>query len=178
MLIVLTGNGKGKTTSALGQAMRAVGDGKKAIMLQFIKAKESKRNPWTTGEDFSWKLLKPKFKLIKGGKGFVGIMGDKLPRSIHIKAAKDTWQRAKKIIRSDRYDLVILDELNVALKLRLLGLKDVLSTFKKYKDKLDILITGRGASPQIIKLADLVSEIKEIKHPYNKGVQGKEGVEF
>ena len=95
MLIVLTGNGKGKTTSALGQAMRAVGDGKKTIMLQFIKSKKSKRNPWASGEDFSWKLLRPGFKLIKGGKGFVGIMGDSYPKSVHAASARKTWGRGR-----------------------------------------------------------------------------------
>lgn len=178
MLIILTGNGKGKTTSALGQALRAVGDGKKVIMYQFIKAPKSKRNPWTTGEDFSWKLLAPKFKLVKGGKGFVGILGDSLPRSTHKKAAYETWEKGKRAIKSGKYDMVIFDELNVALKLKLLPLKDIMPTLRKYKEKTDIMITGRGASPQLIKLADLVSEVKEIKHPYNKGAKSKKGIEY
>lgn len=172
MLIVITGNGKGKTTSALGQALRAVGDGRRAIMIQFIKG------PWKSGEDRSWRRLAPDFKIIKGGKGFVGILGDPYPRSVHIQAAKKTWGRAKKDITSKKYSLVILDELNVALKLRLLKLKDVLPFLKKHKDKLDIMVTGRGASQQLIKPADLVSEVKEIKHPFQKGVKAKRGLEY
>ena len=172
MLIVLTGNGKGKTTSALGQAMRVIGEGGKVIMLQFIKG------PWKSGEDKTWKRLRPDFKIIKGGKGFVGILEDLLPRSVHVKTAEDTWKKAKKYIESGKYNLVILDELNVALKLRLLSLKNILPTLKKHKYNIDIMVTGREASNQMIKIADLVSEVKEIKHPFNKGGKARKGIEF
>jgi cob(I)alamin adenosyltransferase len=172
MLIVITGNGKGKTTSALGQALRAVGEGRRVIMYQFIKG------PWRSGEDISARRLAPDFKLIKGGKGFVGILGDPYPRSVHVKAAEKTWREIKRAVTSGRYHLVIADELNVALSLKLLTLKDVLPFLKRYKDKLDIMVTGRGAPRALIAAADLVSEIKEIKHPFKKGILAQRGREY
>jgi len=172
MLIVITGNGKGKTTSALGQALRAVGDQRRAIMFQFIKG------PWRSGEDESVKRLGPDFKIIKGGKGFVGILGDSLPRAEHVKAAQKTWARGKKAVASGKYDLVIFDELNVALKLRLLKLADILSFLKKHKNRLDIMVTGRGAAKTLISIGDLVSEVREVKHPFGKGLKAKRGVEY
>src|SRR3989344_6319884 len=131
MLIVITGNGKGKTTSAWGQALRAVGEGRRVLMYQFIKG------PWKSGEDASAKRLSPHFKLIKGGKGFVGILGDPYPRAVHIKAAEKTWKEIKHAVTSGKYHLVIADELNVALSLKLLKLKDVLPFLKKHKNNLD-----------------------------------------
>ena len=104
MLIVITGNGKGKTTSALGQAMRVAGEGGRAVMYQFIKG------PWKSGEDESSKFLHPHFQIIKGGKGFVGILGDPYPRSVHVKAAQETWAKAVAAIESKKYNLVALDE--------------------------------------------------------------------
>src|SRR3989344_5617438 len=133
MLIVITGNGKGKTTSALGQALRAIGDRKRAIMFQFIKG------PWISGEDKSMERLKPDFEIIKGGKGFVGILGDTLPREEHEKAARETWDKVKEAIDSKQYDLVIADEINIALSLGLLTQDDVLPFLIEHKDSLDIM---------------------------------------
>lgn len=172
MLIVVTGNGKGKTTSALGQALRVVGEGGEAIMYQFIKG------PWKSGEDESMKRLMPEFEIIKGGKGFVGILGDPYPRSVHIKAAEETWAIAKKAIESKKYQLVVLDEINVAIKLGLLKISPVFSFLKKYRGIVNIMVTGRDAHNKLIELADLVSEVKEIKHPFNKGVSARKGVEY
>ncbi len=172
MLIVVTGNGKGKTTSALGQALRVVGEGGKAIMYQFIKG------PWKSGEDESMKRLMPEFEIIKGGKGFVGILGDPYPRSVHIKAAEETWSTAKKAIESKKYQLVVLDEINVAIKLGLLKVGPVFSFLKKYRGIVNIMVTGRDAHDKLIELADLVSEVKEIKHPFNKGVGARKGIEY
>ncbi|MBI2454126.1 MAG: cob(I)yrinic acid a,c-diamide adenosyltransferase [Parcubacteria group bacterium] len=172
MLIIVTGNGKGKTTSALGQALRVVGEGGRAVMYQFIKG------PWKSGEDESQKMLQPHFEIIKGGKGFVGILGDPYPRSVHIKAAVETWTKAKEAIESKKYQLVILDEVNVALKLGLLKISPVFSFLKKYRGIVNIMATGRDAHPRLIKLADLVSEVKDIKHPFHKGVGARKGVEY
>lgn len=172
MLIVVTGNGKGKTTSALGQALRAVGERKKAIMVQFIKG------PWVSGEDKSAKRLAPDFEIVKGGKGFVGIQGDDLPREEHEQAARDTWEQVQKAVTSGEYDLVIADELNVALHLDLLDIKPVLTFLQKYKDDLDIMVTGRYASDEMLAAADLASEVKEVKHPFNKGEVARRGLEY
>ena len=172
MLILITGNGKGKTTSALGQALRVVGEGGRAVMYQFIKG------PWKSGEDKSSKILYPHFEIIKGGKGFMGILGDPHPRSVHIKAAEETWANAQKAVESKKYQLVILDEINVALKLGLLKLPQVYSFLKRYKSAANIMATGRDAHDKLIELADLVSEVKEIKHPFNKGVGARKGIEY
>lgn len=175
MLIVVTGNGKGKTTSALGQILRVVGDGGKAIMFQFIKG------PWISGEDkiFStFHIPLSTFQIIKGGLGFVGIRGDNHPRSAHIKKAEEIWAKAKKSIESKKYDLIALDELNVALDLKLLKLKPVVSFLKKNKFRVNIMVTGRCAPAEIIELGDIVSEIKDVKHPFDKGIGARKGIEY
>lgn len=173
MIFVFTGDGKGKTTSALGQGLRVVGQGHKVLVIKFIKSKN-----WSTGEEKAIRIFGPKFRLIKGGKGFVGIMGDKLPFSIHKKAAKKTLKKAKKEILSKRYKLVILDEINVALSLKLLSLKEVLDVIKLKPKEVDLILTGRGALKTLINLADLVTDFKEVKHPFQKGVLGKKGIEY
>ena len=171
MIIVYTGNGKGKTTASLGQAMRSLGEGKKVIMIQFIKG------PWRSGEDefiSKFKNQKLKFSIIKGGKGFVGIMGDRLPFSIHKKTARETLKMAEKKILSKRYDLVILDEVNVAIGLNLISEKDVLKLLKKAPQGIDIILTGRDAPKKIINLADIATEMKEIKYkfrPVKRGIE-------
>jgi len=173
MLYILTGNGKGKTTAALGQAMRAVGEGKRVLMVQFIKG------PWKSGEDFLAKGLEPYFKLVKMGKGFVGIMGDKLPREEHEKAAEEALDYAKKEINSGNWDLVILDEVNNAVSLNLIPKERVLELIDFSKDKIEhLVLTGRDAPQEFIDRADLVTEMREIKHPYRKGVKGQRGLEY
>ncbi|MBI4120163.1 MAG: cob(I)yrinic acid a,c-diamide adenosyltransferase [Parcubacteria group bacterium] len=190
MLIVVTGNGKGKTTSALGQALRVIGEGGRAVMYQFIKG------PWKSGEDKLISNLKSQnsklkdkksldglenlydFDIVKGGKGFVGILGDPYPRSVHIKAAEETWTKAQAAIESKKYQLVVLDEINVAIKLGLIKVGPVFSFLKKHKGIVNIMATGRDAHPRLIKLADLVSEIKDIKHPFNQGVSARRGIEY
>ena len=173
MLFVFTGNGKGKTTSALGQALRVVGQGGKVIIFQFIKSKK-----WPTGEEKALKVFGRKLRLVKGGKGFVGIMGDKLPFFIHKKAAKQTLKRAEKEILSKKYNLVVLDEINVALSLKLVSLNEVLKIVKASPKGVDLILTGRGAPKRLIKTADLATNFQEIKHPFQKGVWGKRGVEY
>lgn len=173
MLFVFTGNGKGKTTSALGQALRVVGQGGRVMVLQFIKSKS-----WPTGEEEALKVFGSKLRLIKGGKGFVGIMGDKLPFLIHKKAARETLKRARKEILSKKYNLVVLDEINVALSLKLVSLKDVLNLVKSAPKGVDVILTGRGAPKQLIKIADIATNFQELKHPFQKGVWGKRGVEY
>ena len=171
MIIVYTGNGKGKTTAALGQAVRALGENKKVIMIQFIKG------PWMSGEDtFARKFQNPKskFQIIKGGKGFVGILGDKLPRSVHKKAAMAALKLAKKIILGKKYDLVILDEINVAVGLKLVSEEDVLKILKKIPQEVNIILTGRGAPKKFVDLAEIATEMKEIKYDFRPVKQGLE----
>ncbi len=187
MIIVFTGNGKGKTTAALGQAARMVGRGKRVLMIQWIKG------PWKSGEDFIEIKQKEaalpaeargndakagEFKLIKKGLGFVGILGDTLPRKEHERAAQDAFELAKKELAGGEWDLIICDELNVALSLNLLKLDDVLAWLATVPKEKFILSTGRGAPQALIDAADLATEMKEIKHPFNDGALAKIAVEF
>lgn len=172
MLIVITGNGKGKTTSALGQALRAVGDGRKVLMIQFIKG------PWRSGEDDSYQRLAPDFKIVKTGLGFVGILGDKLPREDHINAAKKGLELARQEMLSGNWNLLILDEVHNAIQLGLLAVDEVMSMVNTLPEGMDLILTGRDARQEFIDRADIVSEVKEIKHIYNTGVKGKKGVEW
>lgn len=171
MIIVFTGNGKGKTTASLGQAIRTLGEGKKVIMIQFIKG------PWISGEDEfipKFKIHNSKFRIIKGGKGFIGIMGDKLPRSVHKKAAQKTLKLAEKTILGKKYDLVILDEVNVAAGLKLISEKDILKMLKMIPRGIDVVLTGRNAPQKLLDLADIATEMKEIKYkfrPVKRGVE-------
>ncbi|MDO8664382.1 MAG: cob(I)yrinic acid a,c-diamide adenosyltransferase [Candidatus Liptonbacteria bacterium] len=175
MIIVFTGNGKGKTTASLGQMVRVLGRGKSALMLQFIKG------PWRSGEDeFATKFQVPssKFKILKMGLGFVGILGDKLPREEHQKAAENALEIFKKEVASGKWYLIVLDEVNVAVSLGLLKPEQVIEVVKDYpKDKL-LILSGRGAPQEFIALADLATEMKELKHPFNYGELAKLGIEF
>lgn len=181
MITIFTGNGKGKTTAALGQAMRALGRGKKVLIIQFIKNCES-------GEHLFFKKIQAaefgiKIKIIPAGKGFVKILGDKLPLSEHKKAAQSALKLAKKEILSGKWDLIIFDEVNVAVSLKLIKAVDVLNIISPCESALCshgsvFVLTGRGAPKSFIKKADLVTEMKEIKHPFKKGVQAQIGVEF
>lgn len=169
MILIFTGNGKGKTTAAIGQAVRAIGNGKKVLMIQFIKG------PWISGEDKFFK----KGKIVKTGKGFVGILGDKLPFSVHKKAAAKGLKLAKKSIQSKKWDLIILDEINNAVHLKLIKAVDVLKIIKKLPEKTDLILTGRDAPKSFIKIADITTEMKEIKHIFQKNKRSmKKGIEY
>lgn len=175
MILINTGNGKGKTTAALGVALRMLGDGKRVAMVQFIKG------PWKSGEDSFAKQCKispSKFKLVKTGKGFVGILGDTLSREEHRKAARAGLRVAKETIASKKYDLVVLDEINNAVHLKLIKTSDVLAILKQIPEKVDVILTGRDAPASFIKIADVVTEMKEVKHVYSKGVKAKRGMDF
>lgn len=173
MFIIFTGNGKGKTTAALGQAMRATGNGSKVLMVQFIKG------PWKSGEHSSAKKLSSHFTIVKKGKGFVGIGNDTLPRSVHIEAALDGLQHALKEAREKKWNIIILDEIWNAVHLKLLSKELVLHFVKEVKPLVDHLImTGRDCPEEFIQIADIVTEMREIKHPFTLGVKGSKGVEF
>ena len=172
LVIVYTGNGKGKTTAALGMALRAVGYNHKICLIQFIKGS------WPYGEMISIKRLEPELELIIAGKGFVGIIDDKSPREEHIKIAKQALQISKEKILSGAYNIVILDEVNYAINLGLIDVKDVLELIKSKPENLNLVLTGNYAKQEIIDLADLVTEMREIKHPYKLGIKAKKGIDF
>lgn len=176
MLYVFTGNGKGKTTAALGQALRAVGEGKRVLMVQFIKG------PWKSGED---KLLEnfqfsiPNFQIRKTGLGFVGILGDKRPIEEHKKAAEEGLALAHREVESGHWDIVILDEINNAVHLGLISKGSVIELINLSASKLEhLILTGRDAPQEFIDRADLVTEMRDIKHPYEKGIKAKRGLEY
>ncbi len=193
MLIIFTGNGKGKTTAALGQAIRALGQGKRVLTIQFIKGN------WESGEHKFFKQIanrKARIVIRRAGKGFIGILGDRLPFLVHKKAAEEALALAKKSIKSGKWDLIILDEINVAVSLRLIKVAEVLKILHGYEIRIkyentklqknksqhfflpDIILTGRDAPKSFIKIADLVTEMKEIKHPFKKGKLAKKGIEY
>lgn len=175
MILLFTGNGKSKTTASLGQMVRAAGRGENALMIQFIKG------PWKSGEDgFAERFGIPadKFQIKKMGLGFVGILGDKLPFEEHQKAAEKALEYFKEEAASGKWFLIILDEINVAVSLGLLKLEKVIEAVKNYPQDRLLILTGRNASQEFIDIADLATEMKEIKHPFNLGELAKKGVEF
>ena len=172
LTIVYTGKGKGKTTAALGIAIRAVGYGKKICMIQFIKGS------WHYGEMDSSKRLEPEFEMVAVGKGFVGIIDDKSSKEDHKETAKEAMRISNEKIQSGNYDIVILDEVNYAVNLDLISVNDVLNLIKSKPIEVDLVLTGNYAKNEIIKLADLVTEMREIKHPFQLGVKAKKGIDF
>jgi len=173
MVIVFTGNGKGKTTASLGQMVRMVGRTKKALMIQFIKG------PWLSGEDEfveTFENLGGKFEIKKMGKGFVGILGDKLPREEHENAAREALALFKE--EQGKWGLIVLDEVNVAVSLGLISAQDVLDAVKDYPEEKLLILSGRGAPQEFIDRCDLATEMRELKHPYNDGKLAKLGIEF
>lgn len=171
LVIIYTGLGKGKTTAALGLVLRAVGYKKKCLIVQFGKA-------WFTGELVGIKKLSPYVKIIQGGKGFLDILGSKVSKKDHIKAAKEAYDILYKEIISDKWDVVVADEIVGAVHAKVLSLTKALQLINNKPGRLDLVLTGRFASKELITKADLVSEMKEIKHPFQKGILAKKGVDF
>ncbi len=172
LVIVYTGKGKGKTTAALGMALRAIGHNYKICMIQFIKGS------WHYGEMSSSKKLEPEFELTAVGKGFVGILDDKTPKEIHQKIAKEAIEIAKEKILSEKYNIIILDEINYAVNLGLVELNDVLDLIKNKPQSVTLVLTGNHVKQEIVDAADLVTEMKEIKHPFQRGIRAKKGIDF
>ena len=172
LTIVYTGKGKGKTTAALGIVLRAVGYEKKVCMIQFIKGS------WHYGEMLSSKRLEPEFEMVVIGKGFVGIIDDKSPKEEHEKIAKEAIRISLEKIQSRRYDIIILDEINYAVNLGLINEEEVINLIKSKPEELDLVLTGNYAKEKIIDMADLVTEMKEIKHPFKQGIKAKKGIDF
>jgi len=169
---VYTGPGKGKTTAALGLALRAISYKKKVLIVQFIKG------PWRSGDLDAVKKLKPYLNIYAMGQGFIKILGDKKPLAVHKRAAKDALGYAKKQIKTGKYNIVILDEINVAIKKKLLTQKEVVNLIRTKPSKVELILTGRGATAKIKKYADYVSEIKDIKHPFRKGILARESIDY
>ncbi|MDO8619262.1 MAG: cob(I)yrinic acid a,c-diamide adenosyltransferase [Candidatus Daviesbacteria bacterium] len=170
LVIIYTGEGKGKTTAALGLVLRAVGYKKKCLIIQFGKA-------WFTGELVGIKNL-PGVKIIQGGKGFLNLLGSKTSLSDHKKAAKEAFDLLEKEIKSRKWDIVVADEIVGAVYAKVLDLKKVAKLIKDKPQELDLVLTGHHASQKLIKMGDLVTEMKEVKHPFQKGILAKKGIDF
>jgi len=169
LIIVNTGDGKGKTTAALGVAFRALGNGFKVYMLQYIKGK------WKTGEKKMADRLAPDLQVVPMGDGFT--WDTKNPEQ-DIATTLKIWEVSKEAISSGLYDIVILDEINVVMKLGYLDPAIVVDFLKARDPRQHVILTGRGAPPALIEAADLVSAVVPIKHPYKSGVKAQRGIEF
>jgi cob(I)alamin adenosyltransferase len=141
-------------------------------MIQFIKGS------WHYGEMTSSKRLEPEFELTAVGKGFVGILDDKTPLDVHQKIAQEAIQISKEKIVSEKYNVVILDEVNYAVDLGLIDVKDVLELIKIKPSKVTLVLTGNHAKQKVLDVADLVTEMREIKHPFQRGIRAKKGIDF
>jgi cob(I)alamin adenosyltransferase len=172
LIVVITGNGKGKTSSALGMVVRACGHGMRTSMIQFMKG------DIYAGEWDGVKKLSCDVELVPTGMGFCGIQGNPYSHAEHREAAQHAVRLAKGKITSDTYDLVVLDEINNALKLGLVDQDQVLDLIRIKPPLLHLILTGRDADPEIIRLADTVTEVREIKHAFRKGIEPQPGIDF
>ena len=166
---VYTGNGKGKTTAALGLALRAAGHGKKTCVIQFMKGEIY------YGELGAAKMLAPYLEIIQMGRPDFVNKNDPDPKDVRL--AREALDLAKEILSGRRYDIVVLDEINVALDFGLVELADVIALIDARPPETELILTGRYAKKEIIDRADLVTEMREIKHPYNAGVEARLGIE-
>jgi cob(I)alamin adenosyltransferase len=170
LVLVYTGNGKGKTTAALGLGLRAVGQGLRVFMVQFMK---SPKNAY--GETKAIRELMPQWILVQSGReGFV----QRPPSDEDIRLAEEGYEISREALTSGEYDLVILDEINVAVYFGLLEARNVVKLVNERRPGVHVVLTGRYAPKEILDLADTVSEICEVKHHYNKGIKAIEGIEF
>ena len=171
LLIVFTGNGKGKTTASLGMALRTIGHGYKVAIIQFIKG------GWTTGEEKALKNLSSNVYWHSLGEGFTWETQDRIRDEKLVQAA---WKLAKKYIKNESYKLIILDEINVATKLGYLASEEIITFLKSISNRKNhVVLTGRGASDSILNYADLVTEMKLIKHPFKEqGIKAQKCIEF
>ena len=166
---VYTGNGKGKTTAAFGLALRAIGRGLKVYIIQFIKG------GFDYGELYIVDKL-PNLTLKAFGRG--KFVTEKPPGKADVELAEEAFALAEEVVKSGEYDIVILDEINVALNLKLIQIEKVLELIKNKPKHVELVLTGRYAPNEIIEAADLVTEMKEVKHPFNKGFQARKGIEY
>jgi cob(I)alamin adenosyltransferase len=171
LVIVYTGDGKGKTTAALGLALRAAGYKAKVLVLQFIKG------TWKTGESESVKMLSPYVEIRELGIGFV-TWRPKSPFDEHLAAAQKAWEETKEIVHSDNYDVIILDEINNATRFKLIPVQEVIDLIKSRPSRLHLALTGRGAAQEVIDIADLVTEMKMVKHPFEKGEWARKMIDY
>ena len=172
LIIVYTGPGKGKTTAALGTALRSVGQGLKILMVQFIKGS------WHYGELEAARMLgEDRFKILPMGRGFVKL-GEEKPHPEDVRLAQEAWEFARQKLLGGEYDLVILDEINYAISYKMLDPGVVAQALKQKPEMVHVILTGRNAHASIVEVADLVTEMREVKHPYQKGILAQRGIDY
>lgn len=172
LIIVHTGPGKGKTTAALGTALRAVGQGMSVLMVQFIKGS------WHYGELEAARMLgSNRFQILPMGRGFVKV-GEEKPDPEDVRLVEEAWKFASEKIKNGEYDIVILDEINYAISYKMLDAETVVKLLREKPERVHVILTGRNAHPAIVNLADLVTEMREVKHPYQQGIQAQRGIEY
>lgn len=169
MIQVYTGNGKGKTTAALGLAMRAAGHGFKVYMIQFMKGRTN------YGELETARLI-PNFEIVQFGRP--SFVDKDNPAKEDVEEAKEALEHARKILMSGKYDVVILDEVNVAIEWGLLDVQDVLELLDNKPDSTELVLTGRYAHPKVLERADLATEVVEVQHPFKKGIHSRKGIDY
>lgn len=169
LTIIHTGKGKGKSTAAFGMVFRAIGNGMKVGVVQFVKGK------WGTGERKVLEAYPDQVTLATMGEGFTWETQD---RQRDIDAATQAWETAKGMILDDEHDMVLCDELNIVLRYDYLPVADIVDTLKKKPEMKHVIITGRNAKDELIEFADLVTEMEVVKHPFRSGVKAQVGIEF
>jgi cob(I)alamin adenosyltransferase len=171
LILINTGPGKGKTTAALGTAFRAVGNGMRVLMLQFLKGS------WHYGELDSTKAFGDNFVLRQMGRGFVKVGGAETdPEDIRLVEA--AWNEAREAIMSGEWDMVVLDEINYAIGYGMLDPSAVAETLRNRPEMVHVILTGRNAHPTLVEIADTVTEMREVKHAYQKGILAQRGIEY
>jgi cob(I)alamin adenosyltransferase len=171
LILINTGPGKGKTTAALGTALRAVGNGMKVLMLQFLKGS------WHYGELDGVEAFGGNFVLKQMGRGFVKIGGAETdPEDVRL--VEEAWAEARAAILSGAWDMVVLDEINYAISYKMLDAAAVAETLKEKPEMVHVILTGRNAHPLLVELADTVTEMREVKHAYQKGILAQRGIEY
>src|SRR6201988_4173430 len=171
LIIVNTGPGKGKTTAAMGTALRAVGQGMRVLMLQFLKGS------WHYGELDAVQAFDGNFVMKQMGRGFVKVGGAETdPEDVRL--VEEAWEEARDAILSGELDMVILDEINYAISYGMLDPARVVETLKERPEMVHVILTGRNAHPSLVEIADTVTEMREVKHAYQKGILAQKGIEF
>ena len=171
LIIVNTGPGKGKTTAAMGTALRAVGQGMRVLMLQFLKGS------WHYGELDAVKAFGDNFIMKQMGRGFVKV-GTEKPDPEDVRMVEDAWGEAATAMQSGEWDLLVLDEINYAISYGMLDPAKVVEALQSKPEQVHVILTGRNAHPTIIEIADTVTEMRQVKHAYEKGVMAQRGIEY
>ncbi len=171
LILINTGPGKGKTTAAMGTALRAVGNGMRVLMLQFLKGS------WHYGELDAVEAFGGQWVMKQMGRGFVKIGGAETDPE-DIRMVEEAWEEARAAILSGEWDMVVLDEINYAISYGMLDPAKVVETLKARPEMVHVILTGRNAHPSLVEIADTVTEMRQVKHAYEKGVLAQRGIEY